>query len=328
MTYHNVFGMKSPRIVFMGTPEFAVATLGSLLINGYNIQAVVTAPDKPAGRGRRLTGSAVKKFAEAESLPVMQPANLKDPAFIKALKELKPDVFIVVAFRMLPESVWIIPSVGTINLHASLLPQYRGAAPINHAVINGETVTGVTTFLINNKIDTGNILLRKEIPIHHFENAGDVHDKLMRIGAELVIRTLEDLGSGDIEPLSQEELIKPGETLKTAPKITPDFCIIDWKRKASEINNLIRGLAPYPGAKAFFGHQNDSIAFKIFESYPEITNHDYNPGTYISNGKSILKAACSDGFVNICNLQPEGRKRMSAEDFLRGFRIENYAEIV
>ena len=218
--------MKNLRIVFMGTPDFAVATLGALLMNGYNVVGVVTAPDKPAGRGRKINKSPVREFAEFSQLPIMQPENLKDPDFIENLKRLKADVFIVVAFRMLPEAVWKIPSTGTFNLHASLLPQYRGAAPINHAVINGETVTGVTTFLIDDKIDTGNILLREEVHIFPFENAGDMHDRLMKQGARLVIRTVEGLADNTIKPQPQSMFIGPDEVLKPAPKIFPKTALL------------------------------------------------------------------------------------------------------
>ena len=210
--------MKNLRIVFMGTPEFAVATLGSLLMNGFNVVGVVTAPDKPSGRGRKMTKSAVKEFAEFSSLPVMQPPNLKDPVFLGNLKKLNADLFIVVAFRMLPEEVWKMPPFGTINLHASLLPDYRGAAPINHAIINGETTTGVTTFFIDEKIDTGNILLREEVQIFPFENAGDLHDRLMKLGARLVIRTLAYITENNVSELPQAELIHPGKSPKTAPR--------------------------------------------------------------------------------------------------------------
>jgi methionyl-tRNA formyltransferase len=202
--------MKNLRIVFMGTPEFAVATLGSLLMNGFNVVTVVTAPDKPAGRGRKISKSAVKEFAERSKLPVMQPENLKDQGFIDELKSLNADLFIIVAFRMLPESVWKIPAIGTINLHASLLPDYRGAAPINHVLINGETKTGITTFFIDDKIDTGNILLREEIQIFPFENAGDLHNRLMKYGARLVIKTIESLNKGELKPLNQADFISPG----------------------------------------------------------------------------------------------------------------------
>jgi methionyl-tRNA formyltransferase len=315
--------MKNLRIVFMGTPEFAVATLGSLLMNGFNVVGVVTSPDKPSGRGRKLTKSSVKEFAEFSHLPIMQPDNLKDPQFIDALKKLNADVFIVVAFRMLPESVWKLPSIGTINLHASLLPHYRGAAPINHAIINGETMTGVTTFFIDDKIDTGNILLREGIQIFPFENAGDLHDRLMKHGARLVIRTLAGIVGKSLIPQPQSKFLKPGEMPKTAPKIYPDSCIIDWKNDPVTIHNLIRGLAPSPGAKSFFRTGNENIAFKIFESQPEPGNHELRPGSIVSDGKKFIRIACKNGFVSITNLQLEGKKRMPVLELLRGFNIAN-----
>ena len=316
--------MRNLRIVFMGTPEFAVATLGSLLMNGFNVIGVVTNPDKPSGRGRKITKSAVKEFAEFSSLPIMQPANLKDPDFVNNLKRLNADIFIVVAFRMLPEVVWKIPSIGTINLHASLLPDYRGAAPINHAIINGESVTGVTTFFIDEKIDTGSILLREEIQIFPFENAGDLHDRLMKNGARLVIKTLTDIADNKIKPLSQSHLT-PGGSLKLAPKIHPDFCIIDWNKDAKTIHNFIRGLAPHPCAKSFFKNNSSSLSFKIYESQPDIASHTYEPGQFISDGKHSIRVACKDGFIGIINLQLEGKTRMNAVEFLRGFRITDYA---
>ncbi len=317
--------MKSLRIVFMGTPEFAVATLGSLLMNGFNVVGVVTAPDKPAGRGRKMTRSAVKEFAEFSYLPIIQPDNLKDPAFINTLRKLKADIFIVVAFRMLPEAVWSLPSIGTVNLHASLLPQYRGAAPINHAIMNGETETGVTTFFIDEKIDTGSILLREKVQIFPFENAGDLHDRLMRNGARLVIRTLAGLANNNLKPQLQSKFIVPGEVLKTAPKIMSDDCIIDWKKEAVKIHNFIRGLAPYPCARSFLKEGSETLLFKIYESEPETEKHRYNPGHVISDGKYFLKIACKDGFMNILNLQLEGKNRMNTVEFLRGFRIARHS---
>jgi methionyl-tRNA formyltransferase len=316
--------MNNLRIVFMGSPEFAVATLGSLLMNGLNVIGVVTTPDKPSGRGRKVTKSPVKKFAEFSSLMIMQPENLKDPEFINKLKELNADLFIVVAFRMLPEVVWKIPAIGTINLHASLLPDYRGAAPINHVIINGESVTGVTTFFIDEKIDTGRILLREEIQIFPFENAGDLHDRLMKHGARLVIKTLDDIVGNKVTPIPQSQLISPGKTLRTAPKILPEFCLIDWNKDSESIHNLIRGLAPYPCAKSFFKKDSSKYSFKIFESQPEIASHTFKPGQMISDGKNFLRVACKDGFVNIVSLQLEGKTRMSTVEFLRGFRIEDF----
>jgi methionyl-tRNA formyltransferase len=317
--------MKNLRVVFMGTPEFAVATLGSLLMNGYYVAAAVTSPDKPAGRGLTLSKSAVKRFSESNCLPLLQPDNLKNPVFIERLKRLDPDVFVVVAFRMLPEEVWKIPIKGTINLHASLLPQYRGAAPINHVIINGENMTGVTTFLINDKIDHGNILLREEVPVFPFENAGDLHNKLMKHGARLVIKTLEAIAGNSIKPQAQSNFMMPGEILKPAPKIFPDFCIIDWDNEPQKIHNLIRGLSPFPCARSAFNNDESRITYKIFESEPETSKHLFQPGQIISDGKSFIKVACNGGFIRILNLQAEGRTRMSTEDFLRGFSINEYS---
>jgi methionyl-tRNA formyltransferase len=316
--------MRNLRIVFMGTPEFAVATLGCLLMNGFNVVGVVTTPDKPAGRGMKMTKSSVKEFAEYSYLPIMQPENLSDPGFIIKLKELKADLFIVVAFRMLPEVVWKIPSIGTINLHASLLPDYRGAAPINHVIINGETVTGVTTFFIDDKIDTGNILLREEVPIFPFENAGDLHDRLMKHGTRLIIKTLSQIAENKIKPLPQSYLVKPGEKPKLAPKIHPNDCIINWDNVPVNIHNLIRGLSPYPGAKSFLKNQTETLAFKIFESEPEVAEHIFKPGQILSDGKHFMRVACRNGFVNITSIQLEGKKRMSSVEFLRGFKISEY----
>jgi methionyl-tRNA formyltransferase len=316
--------MKNLRIVFMGTPEFAVATLGSLLINGFNVVGVVTAPDKPSGRGRKINKSAVKEFAEFSYLPIFQPENLKDPYFISQLKDLKADIFMVVAFRMLPEAVWKMPAIGTINLHASLLPDYRGAAPINHAIINGETTTGVTTFFIDEKIDTGKILLKEEIQIFPFENAGDLHDRLMKHGALLVIKTLSDIADNKINPLPQTNLLNPGESLKLAPKIHPNDCIIDWNNDPVKIHNLIRGLAPYPCARTVIKKETITHSVKIFESQSEIAEHSFKPGYIISDGKHFLRIACKNGYINIANLQLEGKIRMNTVEFLRGFRIADY----
>lgn len=316
--------MKSLRVVFMGTPEFAIAPLGSLLMNGYNVVAVVTSPDKPAGRGRIFTKSAVKLFSESNYLPLLQPDNLKNPVFIERLRRLNADVFVVVAFRMLPEEVWKIPPKGTINLHASLLPQYRGAAPINHVIINGETATGVTTFLIDNKIDNGNILLRQEVTVFPFENAGDLHDKLMKHGARLVIKTLEAIAGSWIKPQPQSEFMIPGEILKPAPKISPDYCIIDWNHEPVKIHNFIRGLAPNPCARSVFKNENKSISFKIYESQPETEKHLLQPGKIVSDGKNFIKITCAGGFIRILNLQIEGKKRLNTEEFLRGFLIDEF----
>jgi methionyl-tRNA formyltransferase len=315
--------MKYLRIVFMGTPEFAVATLGSLLMNGINVVAVVTSPDKPSGRGRKITKSAVKEFAEFSNLPLLQPSNLKDQDFIDTLKKLKADLFIVVAFRMLPEEVWKIPALGTINLHASLLPDYRGAAPINHAIINGETRTGVTTFFIDEKIDTGNILLREEVQIFPFENAGDLQDRLMKQGALLVIKTLANIMENKLKVLPQTKLIDQHKPLKLAPKIHPGDCIINWDNETIKVHNFIRGLAPYPCAKSWFRSDSTTTLLKIFESYPEVEKHSFKTGTIFSDEKSFIRISCKDGFLNISSLQLEGKKRMTTVEFLRGFKIKN-----
>lgn len=316
---------KSLRILFMGTPEFAVTTLGALLMNGFNVTGVVTAPDKPSGRGRKVSKSAVKEFAEFSSLPVLQPSNLKDPLFIESLKKMNADMFIVVAFRMLPEEVWRIPPMGTINLHASLLPHYRGAAPINHVLINGESMTGVSTFLIDDKIDTGNILLREGVHIFPFENAGDLHDKLMRHGARLVIRTISALTEESIAPQPQTNFLLPGEVPKTAPKIYPGDCFIDWNNDPVKIHNLIRGLAPYPCARSYFSQGNTKLMFKIFESNPEPGEHSHTPGTVISDGRHFLRIACKNGFINITTIQIEGKNKMSTLEFLRGFNVSEHS---
>lgn len=308
----------------MGTPDFAVATLGALLMNGLNVVGVVTSPDKPAGRGRKINKSPVKEFAEFSHLPIMQPGNLKDPEFIEILRNFHADLFIVVAFRMLPEVVWKMPAIGTFNLHASLLPQYRGAAPINHAIINGETMTGVTTFLIDDNIDTGNILLREEVHIFPFENAGDIHERLMKQGARLVIRTVEGLAGNKLKPQSQTLFIKPGEVLKPAPKIFPKDSIINWNNDPVSIHNLIRGLAPYPCARSVLRNDSADLSFKLFESQPESIKHNMNPGEIITDTKHFLKIACKDGFINIVSLQIEGKKRMNSVEFLRGFKIKDY----
>jgi methionyl-tRNA formyltransferase len=293
-------------------------------MNGYNVVSVVTVPDKPSGRGRKMTKSAVKEFAEFSYLPIMQPDNLKDPQFINELQHLNPDIFLVVAFRMLPEVIWKIPKIGTINLHASLLPHYRGAAPINRVLINGETTTGVTTFFINDKIDTGNILLREKIQIFPMENAGDLHNRLMNLGARLVIKTLQVVSENKIKSVPQSELIKEDEVPKTAPKIFPDDCIINWNKDHHEVHNLIRGLSPNPCARSTFLRDSIPVSFKIFESRPEPGDHSFKPGEIISDGKSFIKIACNNGFLNIVNIQLEGKKRMNTAEFLRGFKISDY----
>ena len=316
--------MNDPRIVFMGTPEFAVATLGSLLMNGFNVVGVVTSQDKPAGRGRRMSKSAVKEFAEFSQLPIIQPANLKDPEFLKNLTDLKADIFIVVAFRMLPEVVWKMPPLGTINLHASLLPHYRGAAPINRAIMNGEHTTGVSTFFINETIDTGNLLMREEVQIFPYENAGDLHDRLMRLGARLVIKTIKGVVDKTIIPIPQSQFLLPGENKKLAPKIFPDDCIINWAGNCYVIHNFIRGLSPHPGARTFLSDNRTTILTKIYEGQPENEMHSLKPGEIVSDGKHYLKIACNHGFINLISIQLEGKKRMTTLELLRGLQISDY----
>lgn len=315
-----------PRIIFMGTPEFAVASLGALLMNGLNIVAVATTPDKPAGRGRKLTPSPVSKYCDENYLRVLKPVNLRDPDFIKIVKALEPDLIVVVAFRMLPRELWEIPVIGTFNLHASLLPQYRGAAPINHALINGETKTGVTTFIIDDKIDTGGILLQKEVTISSVENAGDLHDKLMREGAKLVVRTVEMLNLNIVETKDQALFIKEGEILIPAPRIYPADCIINWSEGIIPIFNRIRGLSPRPGARTIITNSDTQLMIKLLESRPIKENHGRLPGEIITDRKE-LTITSADGIIEIVKLQPEGKRRMTSEEFLRGFDIKGFSTV-
>jgi len=312
---------KKLRIIFMGTPGFAVESLKALVENHYNIVAVITAPDKPAGRGQRLAESAVKQYAVSVNLPVLQPERLKNPDFIQELKSFEADLQIVVAFRMLPEVVWNMPPMGTFNLHASLLPQYRGAAPLNWAIINGEKETGVTTFLLSHEIDTGKVLFREKTAIGDHETVGDLHDRLMKTGAELVLKTVDALASGQINPIPQDELLSGIHELKHAPKLFRDDMRINWKLPAEKIRNLIRGLSPYPAAWSVIENmgKEQSIEMKIF--YAELSEPTSEPpGTIRSDGKSWLKVACSDNWLAITDLQLSGKKRMKTDEFLRGFQ--------
>lgn len=303
----------------MGTPEFAVAPLRRLVEMGYNVVAVVTMPDKPAGRGLQMRQSAVKEYALAAGLPVLQPEKLRDPDFIAALEALKPDLGIVIAFRMLPESVWSLPRLGTFNLHASLLPQYRGAAPINRAIMNGETVTGVTTFMLNHEIDKGDVVARAEVPIEPQDNAGTLHDKLMNVGCDLVVETVEKIASGSAVPIPQIEI--PAGELRDAPKIFKDDCRINWNRGGHEIINLIRGLSPFPAAWSTVEKDGEQpVQVKIYEAdFVPDTHHDV-PGTISSDGKTFLRVACADGRATIARLQLAGKKNLTTEEFLRGFQ--------
>ncbi len=309
---------KGIRIVFMGTPEFAVASLARLVDAGCNIVGVVTAPDKPAGRGMELQQSAVKKYASEKGLTVLQPEKLKSPEFIASLQSLKADLQVVVAFRMLPEIVWNMPPMGTVNVHGSLLPQYRGAAPINWAIINGETFTGVTTFKLKHDIDTGDILLQEKIEIGEYETAGELHDKMKENGAGLLLKTIMGIAKGNLieVPQHQTSNIKQ-QTLLHAPKIFTETCHINWNKSAMEIFNLIRGLSPYPAA--FTELENKKL--KIFKAEKIITNHQAKAGSFETDGKNFLRFACIDGFINITELQLEGKKKMNTADFLRGYRF-------
>lgn len=311
---------KELRIVFMGTPDFAVASLKALVDGGYHVVGVVTAPDKPAGRGKKMSVSAVKTYAQENKLPVLQPDKLKDPLFLEELKKWKADLQVIVAFRMLPESVWKMPRLGTFNLHGSLLPQYRGAAPLNWAVINGETKTGVTTFLLDHEIDTGNVLFKKETEIGENETVGDVHDRLMEIGANLVTETVDALANGNFKAIPQDRLLDKRE-IKNAPKIFKEDCKVDWSKDAESIRNLVRGLSPYPTAWTNLVHEDTGnvIPLKLF--FAEKTNIEkaIKLGEIISDGKKYLHVGCGNGSLKITDLQAAGKKRMKTEDFLRGF---------
>lgn len=308
------------RIVYMGTPEFAVAPLDNLIKTKHKIVGVVTVPDKPSGRGLKVNESAVKKYALEHGIPILQPEKLKDPEFLKALEAWKADMFVVVAFRMLPEVVWQMPRLGTFNLHAALLPQYRGAAPINWAVINGEKRTGVTTFMIDKDIDTGGILLREECRINPEDNAGTVHDKLMEIGKDLVVQTVDGLIEGSLEMRVQRSFIQGMERLKPAPKLTRELCHIDWNDTSKHINNLIRGLSPYPAAfTELVSEQNPKpLTLKIYEA--EFVSLKGEPGQILSDGKTYFAIATADGALSLKDVQLSGKKRMGIKSFLAGFR--------
>ncbi|GHT40098.1 methionyl-tRNA formyltransferase [Bacteroidia bacterium] len=308
------------KIVFMGTPDFAVESLRALVEGEYNVVGVVTMPDKPVGKHQSvLQASPVKQYALSQNLPVLQPEKLKNPDFLDALKAWEADLQIVVAFRMLPEVVWNMPRLGTFNLHASLLPQYRGAAPINWAIINGETATGVTTFFLTHEIDTGKVIYREKIPIKDTDNAEIIHDKLMHLGARLVIKTVDDILNDAITPISQEELVSDEQELKPAPRIFKETCRIDWNKTTKEIYDFIRGLSPYPGAwTELTTPKGEVLHFKIFETEKIIQAHELPTGTIVSDGKTFLDISTQDGFIRLKNMQQAGKKRMAAADFLRG----------
>lgn len=310
--------LQDLRIVFMGTPEFAVGSLSALVEAGCQIVGVITAPDKLAGRGMKLTESAVKKYAVEKGLYILQPEKLKNPDFIAALKALNADLQIVVAFRMLPEIVWEMPPMGTINLHGSLLPQYRGAAPIHWAVINGEKETGVTTFKLQHAIDTGDILLQKSFPIGPDETTGEVHDRMKDIGAKVLVETVKAIAENTLKETQQSTLSSESE-LKHAPKLFTENCVVNWNQSIDQIHNFIRGLSPFPGALS----KLDDKILKIYRSKKEYSVKKEIPGTVFSDGKTYLKIAAEDGFIYLLDLQLEGKKRMLTEDFLRGYRLAN-----
>ena len=311
------------RIVYMGTPEFAVESLRCLVEGGYNVVGVITMPDKPAGRGHKLQYSPVKQYALEHNLPLLQPEKLKDEAFLEALRTWKADLQIVVAFRMLPEVVWNMPRLGTFNLHASLLPQYRGAAPINWAVINGDTETGVTTFFLKHEIDTGEIIQQVRIPIADTDDAGMVHDKLMMLGGQLVTETVDAILNGTVKTFPQENMAMTGE-LRPAPKIFKETCRIDWHQPVKRIYDFIRGLAPHPAAWTELKQPDgNTIILKIFETEKLVQSHGLAPGSICTDGKTYLHLAATDGFVGIRSLQLPGKKRLKVDELLRGFRMGN-----
>lgn len=308
------------RIVFMGTPDFAVATLRAIIEGGYHVVGVITAPDKEAGRGKKIRIPAVKEYALTQNLKVLQPEKLKNKEFLEELAALKANLQVVVAFRMLPEEVWDMPELGTFNLHASLLPQYRGAAPINHVLINGEKVTGVTTFFLDKEIDTGRIIGRLEVPVDEKDDFETLHDRLMEAGARLVISTIESIRTKCVAPIEQSKLMQPGELLHPAPKICKDFCRINWSKNPKDIYNFIRGLSPYPCAFTYLNLDDDTpVMTRIFKSEYETSSHNTLPGTVSIEKRNALKVAVEGGYIYIKELQLPGKKRMPTEDFLRGF---------
>jgi len=314
--------MEKLRIIFMGTPEFAVGILDTIIKNNYDVVGVITAADKPAGRGQKIKYSAVKEYALTNNLTLLQPTNLKDESFLAELKALNANLQIVVAFRMLPKVVWEMPSLGTFNLHASLLPNYRGAAPINWAIINGETKTGVTTFFIDDKIDTGAMILNSEIAIEPEENAGQLHDRLMLLGSKTVIDTLKVIENGNVITTIQED----DTEIKTAYKLNKENCKIDWTKSGDEINNLIRGLSPYPASWCFLKDKDEELSIKIYEAKLVSESHSYEVGSLISSKKEI-KIAIKDGFIQLLSLQLPGKKRMQVAELLNGITFTDSAKV-
>ena len=313
------------KIIFFGTPDFAVESLSRLVGGGYNVAAVVTMPDKPAGRGRQLQQSDVKRYAVEHGLPVLQPVSLKDEAFLDKLRSFNAQLFIVIAFRMLPEAVWQMPPLGTFNLHASLLPRYRGAAPINWAVMNGDTETGVTTFFLKHEIDTGDVIQQRSCPIGRQDNVEVVHDRLMTMGADMVLETVDAIIAGTVKPIPQDQMLTAGQQATPAPKIFKDTCRIDWTRPAEELYNHIRGLSPYPAAWTTIenGEGQEATSLKIYatsEPQPFATGESPAPGAIVADRKT-LRVACCDGWLQLLSLQQSGKKRMDTDAFLRGYVI-------
>ena len=319
---------KDLRIVYMGTPDFAVESLRRLVEGGYNIVGVITMPDKPMGRhGSVLQASPVKQYAVSQGLKVLQPEKLKDETFVNELRALQADLQIVVAFRMLPEVVWNMPRLGTFNLHASLLPQYRGAAPINWAVINGDTETGITTFFLQHEIDTGAIIQQVRVPIADTDNVEVVHDKLMVLGGDLVIETVEAILAGTVKAIPQETLFQSDADLRPAPKIFKETCRINWSKGVKKVYDFIRGLSPYPAAWTELSVGDKVLELKIFAASKEFCTHQQTVGTVLTDHKSYMKVALEDGYLNILTLQLSGKKRMEVTDFLRGFRAEGALKV-
>jgi len=313
--------MKKIRIIFFGTPEFAASQLEAIIKADYEVAAVVTMPDKPAGRGKKIQFSNVKKTALAHNLPLLQPENLKDVNFLTQLSSFKANLFIVVAFRMLPAVVWQMPEFGTFNLHASLLPQYRGAAPINFALVNGENETGLTTFFLNEEIDKGAIIMREKVAIRPDETAGELHDELMVLGNRVVVKTIQMIESGNVE-LEKQESLAEDIRLKPAPKITKNFCRIDWSQDSQTLYNHIRGLSPYPAAHTQLDSDNgEHIEMKVFASAIEKCSHEFPIGTVLTDNRTYLKIAIKDGFLHLSTVQQAGKKSMAIADFLRGTQL-------
>jgi len=312
------------KIIFLGTPDFAVDSLAALIQQGYYISAVVTAPDQPVGRGQVMQSSPVKKFAVQNGLKVLHPVKLKDPAFIRELNSFQADLFIIVAFRMLPEIVWQMPRLGTFNLHASLLPQYRGAAPINHAIMNGESETGLTTFFLKHEVDTGSIIFQEKMIIYPEDTAGELHDRMKTEGAKLVLKTVEAILTGNLKTIEQRNLIDPSVTLKPAPKIFREDCLIDWTRGTDEIYNKVRGLCPHPAAFTYFtSPAGESFLVKIYKTFKSAAKNNLQPSVLVTDGKSDLAVTTGDGILHIREIQQAGKRIMKTEVFLRGFRINS-----